>query len=62
MKKFFAAAAFMALAPAAVQAQSINAQEGFYIGAGGGAAWFIGSNVGGFLTLDGLGGGRQSRL
>ena len=44
MKKFFAVAAFMALAPAAVQAQSINAQEGFYIGAGGGAAWFIGSN------------------
>jgi len=33
----------MVLAPAAVQAQSINAQEGFYIGAGGGAAWFIGS-------------------
>ena len=44
MKKLFAAAAFAALAPAAVQAQSINAQEGFYIGAGGGAAWFIGSN------------------
>ena len=46
MKKFFAAAAFMALTPAAVQAQSINAQEGFYIGAGGGAAWFIGSTAG----------------
>jgi outer membrane protein OmpA-like peptidoglycan-associated protein len=45
MKKLIAAAAFMALAPAAVQAQSINAQEGFYIGAGGGAAWFIGSNA-----------------
>ena len=43
MKKLFAAA-LMVLAPAAVQAQSINAQEGFYIGAGGGAAWFIGSN------------------
>ena len=43
MKKLIVAAAFMALAPAAVQAQSINAQEGFYIGAGGGAAWFIGS-------------------
>ena len=38
MKKLIAAAGFMALAPAAVQAQSINAQEGFYIGAGGGAA------------------------
>ncbi len=44
MKKVFAAAAFMALAPVAAQAQTINAQEGFYIGAGGGAAWFIGSN------------------
>ncbi|WP_428685265.1 OmpA family protein [Reyranella sp.] len=44
MKKLFAAAAFAALAPAAVHAQSINAQEGFYIGAGGGASWFIGSN------------------
>jgi OOP family OmpA-OmpF porin len=44
MKKLIAAAAFVALAPAAVQAQSINAQEGFYIGAGGGAAWFIGSD------------------
>jgi outer membrane protein OmpA-like peptidoglycan-associated protein len=43
MKKLFAAA-LLVLAPAAVQAQSINAQEGFYIGAGGGAAWFIGSN------------------
>ncbi|HQS13892.1 OmpA family protein [Reyranella sp.] len=45
MKKLIAAAAFVALAPAAVQAQSINAQEGFYIGAGGGAAWFIGSDA-----------------
>ena len=45
MKKLIVAAAFMALAPAAVQAQSINAQEGFYIGAGGGAAWFIGSTA-----------------
>ncbi|TAJ95733.1 MAG: OmpA family protein [Reyranella sp.] len=44
MKKYFAAAAFVALAPLAAQAQTINAQEGFYIGAGGGAAWFIGSN------------------
>ncbi|KAF0105411.1 MAG: hypothetical protein FD144_444 [Rhodospirillaceae bacterium] len=44
MKKLIAAAAFAALAPATVQAQAINAQEGFYIGAGGGAAWFIGSN------------------
>ena len=43
MKKLFAAA-LMVLAPAVVQAQSINAQEGFYIGAGGGAAWFVGSN------------------
>ena len=42
MKKLFAAA-LMVVAPVAVQAQSINAQEGFYIGAGGGAAWFIGS-------------------
>ena len=45
MKKLIAAAAFVALAPAVVQAQSINAQEGFYIGAGGGAAWFIGSDA-----------------
>ena len=45
MKKLIAAAAFMAFAPAAVQAQTINAQEGFYIGAGGGAAWFIGSDA-----------------
>ena len=44
MKKLLAAAAFVALAPAAVHAQTINAQEGFYIGAGGGAAWFLGSN------------------
>ncbi len=43
MKKMFAAA-LMILAPASLQAQTINAQEGFYIGAGGGAAWFIGSN------------------
>ncbi|MDB5487841.1 MAG: hypothetical protein JWQ58_1556 [Reyranella sp.] len=43
MKKLLATALVL-LAPAAVQAQSINAQEGFYIGAGGGAAWFIGSN------------------
>ena len=44
MKKLLAAAAFVALAPAAVHAQTINAQEGFYIGAGGGAAWVLGSN------------------
>ena len=43
MKKLLATALVL-LAPAAVQAQSINAQEGFYIGAGGGAAWFLGSN------------------
>jgi outer membrane protein OmpA-like peptidoglycan-associated protein len=43
MKKMFAAALVL-LAPVGVQAQTINAQEGFYIGAGGGAAWFIGSN------------------
>ncbi|MCC8428761.1 OmpA family protein [Reyranella aquatilis] len=43
MKKM-TAAALVLLAPAALQAQTINAQEGFYIGAGGGAAWFIGSN------------------
>ena len=43
MKKMFAAALVL-LAPAGLQAQTINAQEGFYIGAGGGAAWFIGSN------------------
>ncbi len=43
MKKMFAAA-LVFLAPASLQAQTINAQEGFYIGAGGGAAWFIGSN------------------
>ena len=33
------------LLPNVAGAQTINAQEGFYIGAGGGAAWFIGSNV-----------------
>jgi OOP family OmpA-OmpF porin len=43
MKKMLAAALVL-LAPAGLQAQTINAQEGFYIGAGGGAAWFIGSN------------------
>ena len=43
MKKMIAAALVL-LAPAGLQAQTINAQEGFYIGAGGGAAWFIGSN------------------
>ena len=43
MKKMFAAALVL-LAPVGLQAQTINAQEGFYIGAGGGAAWFIGSN------------------
>jgi OOP family OmpA-OmpF porin len=32
------------LLPTVAGAQAINAQEGFYIGAGGGAAWFIGSN------------------
>ncbi len=32
------------LLPGVAGAQTINAQEGFYIGAGGGAAWFIGSN------------------
>ena len=32
------------LMPGVAGAQTINAQEGFYIGAGGGAAWFIGSN------------------
>ena len=32
------------LLPNVAGAQAINAQEGFYIGAGGGAAWFIGSN------------------
>jgi len=43
MKKIFAAA-LVFMAPVGLQAQTINAQEGFYIGAGGGAAWFIGSN------------------
>ena len=43
MKRMFAAALVL-LAPVSLQAQTINAQEGFYIGAGGGAAWFIGSN------------------
>ena len=33
------------LLPNVAGAQTINAQEGFYIGAGGGAAWFIGSNA-----------------
>ena len=32
------------IAPAIAQAQ-INAQPGFYIGAGGGLDWFIGSNA-----------------
>ena len=45
MKKLFATA-LVFLAPAGLQAQTINAQEGFYIGAGGGAAWFIGSIAG----------------
>ena len=35
---------FGLLLPNVAGAQAINAQEGFYIGAGGGAAWFLGSN------------------
>jgi OOP family OmpA-OmpF porin len=38
------AAAALSFLPLATQAQSINAQPGVYIGAGGGAAWSIGSN------------------
>ena len=42
IRKALAAAAAVA-APFAVQAQEINAQPGIYVGAGGGAAWQIGS-------------------
>ncbi|MBR2819956.1 MAG: OmpA family protein [Reyranella sp.] len=43
MTKVFLAAATLAALPLAAQAQ-INAQPGFYLGAGGGLAWGIGSN------------------
>ena len=43
MTKVFLAAATLAALPVAAQAQ-INAQPGFYLGAGGGLAWGIGSN------------------
>jgi OmpA-OmpF porin, OOP family len=44
MKVLLTAAAALSALPFAVQAQSINAQPGVYIGAGGGAAWSIGSS------------------
>ncbi|MBI2717569.1 MAG: hypothetical protein HYX36_02245, partial [Rhizobiales bacterium] len=43
MKVLLAAVAALAL-PAAAQAQGINPFPGVYVGAGGGAAWQIGSN------------------
>ena len=48
MKRFVVMAAMAAalpyVAPVAVQAQDIDAQPGFYIGAGGGLDWLINSN------------------
>src|SRR5438445_1108915 len=47
VKKISAAvvAAFLT-APTLAQAQAINPQPGIYVGAGGGAAWHIGSQAG----------------
>src|SRR4249919_531671 len=42
MKKFCMIAALGAVLPFAVNAQAIDAQPGFYIGAGGGLDWLIG--------------------
>ena len=44
-KSLLVATALVAL-PAATQAQDINAQQGVYVGAGGGANWFIGNQNG----------------
>jgi outer membrane protein OmpA-like peptidoglycan-associated protein len=44
MKKICLVAALSAVLPFAVNAQEINAQPGFYIGAGGGLDWLIGTN------------------
>ena len=46
MKKYLIAATVMAALPFAAQAQQINAQQGFYVGAGGGLDWFIGTQGG----------------
>src|SRR4051794_15758826 len=43
MKKICLVAALSAVLPFAVNAQTIDAQPGFYIGAGGGLDWLIGS-------------------
>ena len=46
MKKAVLGAAALVFLPLAAQAQEINAQEGFYIGAGGGLNFFIGNQTG----------------
>jgi OOP family OmpA-OmpF porin len=43
MKNLFIAGALV-LSATSVQAQSLNPYQGFYVGAGGGASWAIGSN------------------
>jgi OOP family OmpA-OmpF porin len=52
MKKLVLAGA-IALLPFASQAQTINAQQGFYIGAGGGLGWSIGTPPPGVSTSTG---------
>jgi opacity protein-like surface antigen len=54
VKKCLIAAALVALPVAAANAQQINAQQGVYVRAGGGANWFIG-NQGGVSTSTGWG-------
>src|SRR5262249_41998947 len=46
MKRSLIAAVALAALPLGAQAQEINAQEGFYIGAGGGLNFFIGNQTG----------------
>src|SRR5262249_15259672 len=46
VKNYLLVATVLAAIPAAAGAQEINAQEGFYVGAGGFANWFIGNQNG----------------
>jgi len=50
VKKALVIAGAIALLPFAGHAQSINAQQGFYIGAGGGVGWSIGTPPAGVST------------
>jgi OOP family OmpA-OmpF porin len=54
MKRALIAAAMLAVAPAAVQAQDVyTPYEGFYIGAGGGALWSLNNGQNGVSTSTG---------